>query len=105
MKNFNSFEDFSNQKINEQGTVAPFYDSVNQMNAILASDEVASKMEMMSIDSMTYEKNSTTWVIKSKDRPLFIVKVTLKAKGGQDMGKYTVSNIVKVVATPQRPKG
>jgi hypothetical protein len=53
---------------------------------------------------MTYEKNSTTWVIKSKDRPLFILKVTLKAKGGQDMGKYTVSNVEKVVAMPQRPR-
>jgi len=98
MKNFNSFEDFSNQKIDEAAineAAAPFYDSVSQMNAILASDDVAGKMEMMFIDSMTYAEN-LTWVIKSKDRPLFNLMVTLKSNGQ----KYTVSKVVKTYAMP-----
>jgi hypothetical protein len=98
MKNFNSFEDFSNQKIDEAAineAAAPFYDSVSQMNAILASADVAGKMEMMFIDSMTYAEN-LTWVIKSKDRPLFILKVTLKSNGQE----YTVSKVVKTIAMP-----
>ena len=100
MKNFNSFEDFSNQKIDEAGSAAPFYDSVNQMNAILASDKVASQMGMMFIDSMTYAENNT-WILKSKDRPRFILKVTLRG-GGTLYGakKYVVSNWEKVIATP-----
>ena len=100
MKNFNSFEDFSNQKIDEAGSAAPFYDSVNQMNAILASDKVASQMEMMFIDSMTYAEN-LTWFIKSNDRQMFSLKVTLKANGGWER-EYTVSKVEKVIATPQR---
>jgi len=95
MKNFNSFEDFANQKINEAAGVAPFYDSVSQMNAILASDDIAGKMEMMFIDSITYAEN-LTWILKSKDRPRFILKVTLIAKGGG----YTVGNVEKTIATP-----
>ena len=100
MKNFDSFEDFGYQKIDEAATSAPFYDSVSQMNAILASDDVASKMEMMFIDSMTYAENNT-WILKSKDRPRFILKVTLRG-GGTLYGakKYVVSNCEKVIATP-----
>ena len=97
MKNFNSFEDFSNQKIDEAGSAAPFYDSVNQMNAILASDKVASQMGMMFIDSMTYAENNT-WFIKSNDRQMFSLEVTLKANGQE----YTVSKWAKIYATPQR---
>ena len=103
MKNFNSFEDFSNQKIDEAAineAAAPFYNSVNQMNAILASDKVASQMEMMFIDSMTYAEN-LTWFIKSNDRQMFSLKVTLKANGGWER-EYTVSKVEKVIATPQR---
>ncbi len=103
MKNFNSFEDFSNQKIDEAAineAAAPFYDSVSQMNAILASDAIAGKMEMMFVDSMTYAEN-LTWILKSKDRPRFILKVTLIAEGGgYGATKYTVGKVVKVVATP-----
>ena len=100
MKNFNSFEDFSNQKIDEAAMPAPFYDSVSQMNAILASSDVAGKMEMMFIDNMNYTEN-LTWVLKSKDRPIFILKVTLRG-GGTLYGakKYVVSNWEKVIATP-----
>jgi len=104
MKNFNSFEDFSNQKIDEAAineAAAPFYDSVSQMNAILASDAIAGKMEMMFIDSMTYAGN-LTWYIKSKHRPLFSLRVILKGNGAQENQEYTVSNVVKVMATPQR---
>jgi hypothetical protein len=100
MKNFNSFEDFGNQKINEAAGVAPFYDSVSQMNAILASDDIAGKMEMMFIDSMTYAED-LTWILKSKDRPRFILKVTLIAEGGgYGAKKYTVGKVVKTIATP-----
>ena len=100
MENFDSFEDFSNQKIDEAAMPAPFYDSVSQMNAILASSDVAGKMEMMFIDNMNYTEN-LTWVLKSKDRPRFILKVTLIADGGGFEGKkYTVGKVVKVVATP-----
>ena len=101
MKNFDSFEDFGYQKIDEAATsVSPFYDSVSQMNAILESDVIAGKMEMMFIDSMTYAENNT-WILKSKDRPRFILKVTLIAEGGGFEGKkYTVGKVVKVVATP-----
>ena len=100
MENFDSFEDFSNQKIDEAAMPAPFYDSVSQMNAILASSDVAGKMEMMSIDNMNYTEN-LTWVLKSKDRPRFILKVTLIAEGGGFEGKkYTVGKVVKVIATP-----
>ena len=96
MKNFNSFEDFSNQKIDEAVmAAAPFYNSVNQMNAILASDKVASQMEMMFIDSMTYAEN-LTWFIKSNDRQMFSLKVTLKANGQE----YAVSKVDKVYAMP-----
>jgi hypothetical protein len=100
MKNFNSFEDFGDQKINEAAGVAPFYDSVSQMNAILASDDIAGKMEMMFIDSMTYAED-LTWILKSKDRPRFILKVTLIAEGGgYGATKYTVGKVVKTIATP-----
>ena len=100
MENFDSFEDFSNQKIDEAAMPAPFYDSVSQMNAILASSDVAGKMEMMFIDNMNYTEN-LTWVLKSKDRPRFILKVTLIAEGGGFEGKkYTVGKVVKVIATP-----
>jgi len=100
MENFNSFEDFSNQKIDEAAGVAPFYDSVSQMNAILASDDIAGKMEMMFIDNMAYAEN-LTWILKSKDRPRFYLKVTLIAEGGgYGARKYTVGKVVKVVATP-----
>ena len=99
MKNFNSFEDFSNQKIDEAAineAAAPFYDSVNQMSAILASDAIAGKgMGMMFIDSMEYAEN-LTWYIKSKDRPMFSLRVILKANGQE----YTVSKVEKVYATP-----
>ena len=95
MKNFDSFEDFGYQKIDEAATSAPFYDSVSQMNAILASDDVASKMEMMFIDSMTYAENNT-WILKSKDRQMFSLKVTLKANGQE----YAVSKVDKVYAMP-----
>jgi hypothetical protein len=95
MKNFNSFEDFGYQKIDEAATSAsPFYDSVSQMNAILESDVIAGKMEMMFVDSMTYAENNT-WILKSKDRPKFILKVTLKSNGQ----KYSVSKWEKVIAT------
>lgn len=100
MKNFNSFEDFGNQKIDEAAMPAPFYDSVSQMHAILASSDVAGKMEMMFVDSMSYAEN-LTWILKSKDRPAFILKVTLIAKGGGYGGTtYTVGKIEKTVATP-----
>jgi len=100
MENFNSFEDFGNQKMDEAAGVAPFYDSVSQMNAILASDDIAGKMEMMFIDNMAYAEN-LTWILKSKDRPRFYLKVTLIAEGGgYGATKYTVGKVVKVVATP-----
>ena len=100
MKNFDSFEDFGYQKIDEAAMPAPFYDSVSKMNDILASSDVAGKMEMMFIDNMNYTEN-LTWVLKSKDRPRFILKVTLIAEGGGFEGKkYTVGKVVKVVATP-----
>lgn len=95
MKNFKSFGDFGYQKIDEAAmSASPFYDSVSQMNAILASDVIAGKMEMMFIDSMTYAENNT-WILKSKDRPRFILKVTLKSNGQE----YAVSKWEKVMAT------
>jgi len=106
MENFNSFEDFGYQKINE--TVmrqAPFYDSVGQMNAILENKEIAGKMQMMPINSMTYSGN-LTWILKNMNsetkKPSFIFTVTLieEGKGMYDSIKYTVSKIVKTIATP-----
>ena len=100
MENFDSFEDFGNEKINEAAMPAPFYDSVSQMNAILASSDVAGKIEMMFVDSMYYAEN-LTWFLKSKDRPKFTVKVTLIAKGGgYGNMTYTVGRVEKVIATP-----
>jgi len=105
MKNFNSFEDFGNQKINETVRQAPFYDSVGQMNAILENEEIAGKMQMIPINSMTYSEN-LTWILKDMNhetkKPSFILTVTLieEGKGMYDSIKYTVSKIVKTIATP-----
>ena len=101
MENFDSFEDFGNEKINEAAMPAPFFDSVSQMNAILASDDVAGKMEMMFVSSIYFSKKYNLWVLKSRDRPGFYLKVTLIAKGGGYGNKtYTVGKVEKIAVMP-----
>ena len=101
MENFDSFEDFGNEKINEAAMPAPFFDSVNQMNAILASDDVAGKMEMMFVSSIYFSTKYNTWVVKSKDRPKFYLKVTLTGESTlYGDKKYVVNRVEKIAEMP-----
>ena len=101
MKNFDSFEDFGYQKINE--SIPPNSDwasGAEAVNVILASEDVAAKLEMQSPSSITEDTKSgeNIWNVSSSARPNFYLKVTLSQYPDLGTYGYNIRKVEKIIA-------